>query len=137
VLALRDKNHDGVALDLGEIVVFADGISAPVDIVALPAELAGDFNRDGIVDVADYVAWRKGVGVPSTPDNYNLWRTHFGETSGVGSGATGSASDSVPEPGILPFAGAGVFGLLSFSRRRAWRRRGSFSMDVSSRGELS
>jgi hypothetical protein len=61
------------------------------------------------VDAADYVVWRKGVGVASTPENYNLWRTTFGRTSG-GSGS--AASDAVPEPAtalLLLFAVAGRF----------------------------
>jgi probable HAF family extracellular repeat protein len=65
-----------------------------------PISLPGDFNHDGSVDAADYVVWRKGVGVAPTPDNYNLWRANFGQTAGSGSGATGfdSAIATVPEP---------------------------------------
>jgi hypothetical protein len=105
VLALRDKNHDGDALDIGEIVTFADGISAPVDIVALPAELPGDFNQDGAVDTADFVAWSKGL-VPSTPENYNIWRTNFGETVGTGSSSAfplppSTLDSAAPEPTSL------------------------------------
>jgi hypothetical protein len=48
--------------------------------------LPGDFNNDGKVNAADYVAWAKGVGVASTPANYNLWRTNFGRTL-AGSGS--------------------------------------------------
>jgi hypothetical protein len=40
----------------------------------------GDFNDDGKIDAADYVAWRKGIGVAPTQDNYNLWRSNFGLT---------------------------------------------------------
>jgi formylglycine-generating enzyme len=35
---------------------------------------SGDFNRDGHVDAADYVAWRKRNG---TQDEYNAWRGNF------------------------------------------------------------
>ena len=63
------------------------------------APITGDFNLNGTVDAADYVVWRKGVGVAPTPANYNLWRTHFGETFGNGSGAT--ANVTVPEPATL------------------------------------
>jgi hypothetical protein len=69
--------------------------------------LLGDFNNDGTVDAADYVAWRKGLVAP-TPANYNLWLTNFGETSGSGSAASGS----VPEPAtalLLLFSAAGGF----------------------------
>jgi hypothetical protein len=54
-------------------------------------EAPGDYNRDGIVDAADYVVWRK-IGGPHM--NYSTWRTNFGESSGVGS----STRTSIPEP---------------------------------------
>jgi T5SS/PEP-CTERM-associated repeat protein/autotransporter-associated beta strand protein len=91
-------------------------------VVALPG-LPGDFNQDGTVDAADYVAWRKGA---ATQGDYNLWRAHFGQTAvaiaTAGSGVAGSASAdaAVPEPGtlLLAFAcGMGIFG----SRHRTFR----------------
>ena len=36
--------------------------------------LSGDFNYDGTVDAADYVAWQKGL-IASTPSNYDVWRS--------------------------------------------------------------
>jgi hypothetical protein len=59
--------------------------------------LLGDFNGDGSVGAADYVVWRKGLGTIYTQNDYNVWRTHFGQTAGSGSGASGS----VPEPATL------------------------------------
>ena len=77
----------------------------------------GDFNRDLVVDAADYSLWRRNVGTAGVspysgadgngdgqigPEDYDVWRAHFGESisaSGAGSGATfasraaGSASD--------------------------------------------
>ena len=67
--------------------------------------LAGDYNRDGNVDAADYVVWRKTDGSAA---GYNTWRTHFGQTGGSGSGA--SANAAVPEPTtlvLLMFVAAG------------------------------
>jgi hypothetical protein len=58
--------------------------------------LSGDFNNDGSVDAADYVVWRKRGLVPTTPENYNTWRTNFGETTG--GGGDGIAESGVPEP---------------------------------------
>jgi hypothetical protein len=69
--------------------------------------LAGDFNQDGSVDAADYVVWRKDLGATYTQNDYNLWRAHFGQTTGRDSG--GSANAAVPEPAIallLMFAAA-------------------------------
>ena len=55
--------------------------------------LDGDFNGDSKVDMADYVVWRKTNG---TPQNYQLWRSHYGTGSGSGSGS--SLAARVPEP---------------------------------------
>ncbi len=69
--------------------------------------LEGDFNGDGIVDVADYTIWRDSLGSAETvgggadgngdgivdEDDYNLWVANFGNT------IPGSAlAVSVPEP---------------------------------------
>ncbi|MCI0332194.1 MAG: autotransporter-associated beta strand repeat-containing protein [Planctomycetes bacterium] len=93
------------------------GVTYSASSALLEVVLAGDFNLDGTVDAADYVAWRKGIGVASTPANYNLWRTHFGQTAGSGSGATGpsgpsSANPAIPEPTslvLLLLAAAALF----------------------------
>jgi hypothetical protein len=66
----------------------------------LEVSLAGDFNGDGIVDAADYVVWRKGLG--NRPADYGVWRANFGATAGSGSEvvplAAASAAAAVPEP---------------------------------------
>jgi hypothetical protein len=67
----------------------------PVEVVVndfkyLPL-FVGDFDNNGAVDAADYVVWRKSIG---TPDAFNVWRAHFGESSGNGAVATAA----VPEP---------------------------------------
>ena len=74
---------------------------------------AGDYNKNGSVDAADYVVWRRAVGqnVPfytvadGTGDgmvnqlDYDVWRRNFGKSiPGVGSG---TASPAVPEPSSL------------------------------------
>ena len=64
-----------------------------VPATAVPT-LPGDFNRDGTIDAADYVVWRKGVGIAPTPENYNLWRANFGRTVGESS----ASNATVPEP---------------------------------------
>jgi hypothetical protein len=75
---------------------------------------AGDFNSDGVVDAADYVVWRKTDG---TPAGYNAWRAHFGQTTGIGSGATTSAA--VPEPTTILLLMFGVAGWCLRRRRAA------------------
>lgn len=44
-----------------------------------------DFNQNGIVDAADYVVWRKSLG---TPGDYDLWRSHYGQTAAGGTTAS-------------------------------------------------
>jgi hypothetical protein len=65
--------------------------------VALP----GDYTHNGIVDAADYVVWRKGLGTTYTQNDYNVWRAHFGQTAGSGSGSGAAANFAVPEPSTL------------------------------------
>jgi autotransporter-associated beta strand protein len=92
----------------------------------LPAALVGDYNQDGIVDSADYTAWRNSVGTTSLPNraagntgavgqaDYDAWRMHFGQTV-FGSGA-GVAASVVPEPGC---AGLASLLMLSLGLKRA------------------
>ena len=56
---------------------------------------SADYNQDNSVDAADYVLWRKTSGVPA---GYDLWRGHYGESTGSGSSAAQSQSAAVPEP---------------------------------------
>jgi hypothetical protein len=61
--------------------------------------LAGDYNGNGIVDAADYVVWREGLGTTFTQNDYNVWRANFGHTTpGAGSGSGAIANAAVPEP---------------------------------------
>ena len=49
-------------------------------LLAVPASGPGDFNRDGTVDAADYVLWRRTGG---SQDDYETWRAHFGQSASV------------------------------------------------------
>lgn len=74
----------------------------------------GDYNRNGVVDAADYVVYRNtfgdtGVGLAADgngnnvidPGDYDFWRARFGNVvPGVGSG-TGSTLSVVPEPATV------------------------------------
>ncbi len=77
---LYDYNEMMYRLDLGKIP-------------DLFPRLAGDYNRDGVVDAADYVVWREAMqgdinlaadgsrnGVIDQAD-YEVWRMNFGTTS--------------------------------------------------------
>jgi hypothetical protein len=89
------------------------------------AFLAGDYNRNAVVDQADYVLWRKTLGttdvVPFSgadgdgdgkilPADYGVWRANFGA---MGS-ASGLQSSAVPEPSTPVIA---VLGLMVLAAR--------------------
>jgi uncharacterized protein YjbI with pentapeptide repeats len=73
-----------------------------VTLLAIPG-LAGDFNSDGAVDAADYVAWRHGLGTIYTQGDFDVWRAHYGQTaiSGASLSSAEQLSAGVPEPGLL------------------------------------
>jgi phosphatidylinositol-3-phosphatase len=75
--------------------------------------LAGDYNHNGVVDAADYVVWRKGLGTTYTQADYDVWRSNFGKTAqGAGSGSGASGSAGVPEPTtlvLLIFSASGLY----------------------------
>jgi hypothetical protein len=77
----------------------------------------GDFNDDGIVDAADYAAWRKSDG---TSTGFITWRANFGrQSSGSGSESVIGDSSAIPEPrSILLIWSTGV---MTFVRPRAKR----------------
>jgi hypothetical protein len=77
---------------------FGSGTFAPVADM-----LEGDFNADGQVDSADYVAWRNGLGAAYQPGDYDKWRRNFG-TGSAAAAASNSAVllTSVPEPALFP-----------------------------------
>jgi hypothetical protein len=107
---LHNENDDGVQ----GVFRFAAAQDTPfVD------ALAGDFNNDGSVDAADYVVWRKNLGIQ---DDYNLWRTNFGRPSEAGAAGNlaGSVSSSVPEPSsiVVLLLGIALSAALS-SRKRS------------------
>ena len=94
---------------LGSVTVPIFG-SRPIERINIEAVINvsaydyGDFNRDGQIDAADYVAWRND---DSAPTGYEWWRSNFGKPSTT-SGAGGlNNAGSVPEPAsalLLAFA---------------------------------
>jgi hypothetical protein len=78
------------------------GIVSPV------ADLLGDYNDDSVVNAADYVVWRNGLGSSYTPADYEVWRAHFGQTAGSGAVLPSAVprSAGVPEPTSLLLVGS-------------------------------
>jgi hypothetical protein len=73
--------------------------------------LPGDLNRDGSVNSADYVVWRKKAGTSYTEADYQLWRRNQGRSEGGGGGS------SAPEPVGAPI----LMGIAAFVLRRGGR----------------
>lgn len=80
------------------------------------ARLPGDFNRDGLVNSADYVIWRSsmgetGAGLAADADfnsrvddgDYAIWRANFGQGT-----PAAAAFASVPEPQCLLLLGIAI-----------------------------
>ena len=94
------------------------------------AALAGDYNRNGKVDAADYVKWRKNPGnFGGTPGGYNTWRANFGKPPGSGSslGRRGQRRSRTVDDRISRTVRVGVAGLAASSMQetghRAWLTR--------------
>jgi T5SS/PEP-CTERM-associated repeat protein len=79
--------------------------------------LPGDYNQNGVVDAADYVVWRDGLGTTYTQADYDVWRANFGQT--IGSGTALPSADplsiAVPEPATWVMLLTGTLAI--FSRR--------------------
>ncbi|MEX0642079.1 MAG: hypothetical protein WD468_05230 [Pirellulales bacterium] len=71
--------------------------SVVVNSISVTGTSLGDFNGDGVVDMADYIVWRDKLGNGYTQEDYNIWRANFGKVLSVESGSS-TASHAVPEP---------------------------------------
>ena len=125
------KGEHEVEVSWGE---FSDLIAATLTDGGLELEIAlpfllGDYNRDGSVDAADYVVWRKsmgnavataGMGADGNHNgiidmgDYDMWRDHLGAVMPSGAGS----AVAVPEPTAFILALIG-FVLSGFAQRRA------------------
>ncbi|WP_425398738.1 family 43 glycosylhydrolase [Aeoliella sp.] len=100
--------------------------------VALPG-LPGDFNGDGVVNLADYTVWRNNLGAPdsvlppgSTTDgsgfidanDYVTWKENFGATAN----SPAAGQTNVPEPStvlLLSLGSAVLWAFVAASRPSA------------------
>jgi hypothetical protein len=98
---------------------FTDGLTDLVfSLQSAPeGEDSGDFNDDGEVDAADYVAWRK---TDSPPNGYELWYNDFGNSSPGAGGLGGPRNSAIPEPSSVILASTA---LLAAACRRRPRNR--------------
>ena len=63
-------------------------IADNLNINPIAPPLEGDFNGDDIIDAADYVVWRNGLGMTYTQTDYNVWRANFLQSVGNGAALT-------------------------------------------------
>ena len=89
--------------------------SVVLSVAAFSLVLEGDFNTDGIVDMADYVVWRNNLGNGYTLADYQVWKYNFGSTLPQ----TSSSIASVPEPTSAVLSLAMVAMLVAASRRKS------------------
>jgi hypothetical protein len=103
------KNNLGLGImnptvHTGELLTISETDLRAFDVLGYDLQPLGDFTANGIVDVADYIVWRKVNGVPA---GYQIWRNNFGQP---GNSASANANASVPEPAtivLLPLAMVG------------------------------
>jgi hypothetical protein len=98
--------------------------------VRVSTVLAGDYNRDGTVNAADYAVWQNSLGSTTSlaadgnsngvvdAGDYTLWRSRFGSTGGSGAGDIASL---VPEPGVSVFVAWIAMCIARRRRRKATR----------------
>ncbi len=102
------------------------GVEFVGDIVDPPANNS-DFDDDGDVDGADFLAWQTGLGLPasgkSTGDangdgsvddaDLGVWATHYGLPPAV------AAAGAIPEPRTWALSGLAIAGVLRFGAPRS------------------
>jgi hypothetical protein len=108
----NNAEDDTMGNPSGEHAFYFDNLRIERPMAGVP----GDYNGNGTVDAADYVAWRDGGPIqnegasPGVIDDadYNFWRTRFGATSGSGS------STAVPEPATALLLIVGIVATITF-----------------------
>lgn len=107
--------------NLGEESPVSVGDITVMDVIGYDAavsHLPGDYNANGVVDAADFVVWRKGLGTTYVQSDYDVWRSHFGQTLASGAGAL--ANSAVPEPSTAAML---ILGILLMHARGCLRFR--------------
>lgn len=111
------SSNFSMAVNVDSIVLTA------LSVVGLP----GDFNDDGMVNLADYAVWRDNLGAANDgglngngdgingvdAGDYNLWKTSFGNPGSAAS----QGNQAVPEPTTIGLILLAIGGLV-LSRRR-------------------
>jgi endonuclease I len=118
-LAFSDENLSG-ATSLGAMTLTLTGVVEPAATVE-----SADFDSDGDVDGADFLAWQQGLGTSgATPgdgdsnddqmvdaEDLSVWSTQYGQTPGP-------PMQAVPEPAATWLCLVAVAATAAFARRR-------------------
>lgn len=128
----------GVLFD-GELEYAPEAVHFRVLAAELAPEVGGDFNRDGLVNSADYIVWRNSLGQTGPglaadanrdnlvgPEDLDIWRTGFGRRISHGPDAPTVFAAAVPEPATASLALV-MLGALLTKHGRAWTPRRSLS----------
>ncbi|QDT68914.1 hypothetical protein MalM25_18400 [Planctomycetes bacterium MalM25] len=79
-----------------------------------PLPLDGDFNADGVVDAADYTAWRDGLGGEYEQSDYDTWAANYATNI---ANIDLNAAVAVPEPTTIASLVIACFGACGARRR--------------------
>lgn len=111
------------------------------DFLSTPTPLSGDFNNDGLVNLADYTVWRDTLGAADEAvinnagdgfagvdaGDYAVWKTNLGARAAF----TSASPATVPEPNtILLVVLAGLFHVRRTAFLQCLRREISASRDA-------
>ncbi len=96
---------------------------------ATPSVLQGDYNRDGTVDAADYVAWRHQLGEEGAnlvadgnrngmidQGDYDVWKANYGLSAGGGAVSNGAVPEPATSSQLLLATIAWCLGFRNYSR---------------------
>ena len=121
-----------VETELQMLVGLVGGATRLIDIVAIPGEeIQGDYNGDGVVNIADYTVWRDNLGANLTlngenpgavtpgvvdTEDYTFWKSRLGATTNPGL----LVAQVVPEPSaaVTVLIGCAAAFAAAYRRRR-------------------
>ncbi|MCO6044729.1 hypothetical protein NG895_12500 [Aeoliella sp. ICT_H6.2] len=121
-----NTSGDGIVSPTGERELFFTNLAIESSTSAPP----GDFNGDGLVDIADYTTWRNNLGGPDDAlaagsadsgsevvdiGDYELWTNNFG---GVAAATAESGLHAVPEPATWDVFSCGVVAIVLGAKGR-------------------
>lgn len=128
-LALRTST-----MPTASLVAARDWIDANIDMLTSPPLLAGDYNGDGLVNLADYTVWRDTLGSTANlaangddtgtsqgvidAADYVFWKSAFAGSSLAALATTATAS-AVPEPTSGLLTGLGLLAIVMRTRFRS------------------